>query len=52
VTVILVLAGTGNYYYPKANLSKELDTLAKRSTKRLEMNHWNGLPLLADTKTR
>jgi methyl-accepting chemotaxis protein len=36
VAAILFLSGTGNYYYTKANLINELNTLAERAAKRLD----------------
>jgi methyl-accepting chemotaxis protein len=38
VAVILVLSGTGNYYYTKAKLINDLNTLAESAAKRLEMH--------------
>jgi len=38
VAAILVLSGTGNYYYTKSNLIKELSTLAERAAQRLKLH--------------
>ncbi|ETR73606.1 MAG: hypothetical protein OMM_06836 [Candidatus Magnetoglobus multicellularis str. Araruama] len=38
VAVILVLSGTGNYYYTKAKLISDLNALAESAAKRLEMH--------------